>query len=388
MVSVPGQSNRDIQRSRAQNVPTTYIKNAQWGTVDRRAWISRTALTSKETGNPLYPVEFNPERVCWTEIRWIENLEIGGHWEAFRIAAADLGLDITQDDVHHHLALQRANDHRANTPADDTTPSRVNTPSSTNSHPEVIQVRPQSSNIAINRIAQLAESLHISEMSQTITNPVEVGRINPTTGHMYTADDVALFRAIGPDQADPPRGGPPGGGFPRGPPGGGFPGGGPPGGGFPGAPGSPVPPILPQQGGHHGSDKLVGNVPIVFTGERSKSETFMTQWRLYQRANDGTRVMDVPYNRAMFFLTYVQGPLVNEWVNSMSEWLYQQVTTQGVAKTNPWLWESVELSFNRRFANVLAQIQAKAVLKKGIKMEKGDLDEYISNSKNWYVKRD
>ena len=378
----------EVQRSRVRNVPEEYRKQATWGTVEGElGYHAKSNVAGEE--DRYYPVEFNPDHVCWTEVRWIENLEHGGHWEAFRIAASDLGLDITENDVVHYTTIQRAAEHRHRTPDnDDTTPSRADTPSEASSHPEVIQVRPRSRGIEIDRIAQLAESLHIDnrEMSQTVTAPVEVGRINPNTGHVYTEDDVALYRAIGPDQADPPRqgfplqpgrgrfpggGGPPGGG----PPGGGPPGGGPPGGGFPGG---PIPPILPQQAGHNGSDKLVGNVPIVFTGDRSKSETFMTQWRLYQRANDGTRVMDIPYNRAMFFLTYVQGSLVNEWVNAMSEWLYQQVHTQGIAKTNPWLWDSVELAFNRKFANVLAQIQAKASLKKGIKMERGDLDGYIS----------
>jgi hypothetical protein len=116
----------------------------------------------------------------------------------------------------------------------------------------------------------LAESLTINDpMSNTLTMEVPAGTINPVTGHV-DADDAALFRAIGPDQPDPPsisgtertthipfgwirpqgggmpdprryiyggggppRGGPPGGPF--GPPGGGPPGGpfGPPGGGPP-----------------------------------------------------------------------------------------------------------------------------------------------------------
>jgi hypothetical protein len=130
-------------------------------------------------------------------------------------------------------------------------------------------------------------------MSNTLTIPT--GTINPITGHI-NEDDAALFRAIGPDQPDPPSvgstdrtthipfgwirpqgggapaprryiyggppagpfaplGGPPGGGPPgrgppgRGPPGGGFPGGGFPGGGPPGGgPPMPIPPA-PVVGG-------------------------------------------------------------------------------------------------------------------------------------------
>jgi hypothetical protein len=40
-------------------------------------------------------------------------------------------------------------------------------------------------------------------MSRTLTMPVPVGTINLQTGHV-NEDDVALYQAIGPDQADLP----------------------------------------------------------------------------------------------------------------------------------------------------------------------------------------
>jgi hypothetical protein len=116
-------------------------------------------------------------------------------------------------------------------------------------------------------------------MSHTITMPVPVGTIDPQTGHV-NEDDVALYRAIGPDQADPPStqgrtSEPPRIPFrwvrpPMGRPPGGFPGGGgPPGGGFPGGGGPPAPVPLPPApivpGGR--GDKLVGNPPLTFKGD-------------------------------------------------------------------------------------------------------------------------
>jgi hypothetical protein len=44
-------------------------------------------------------------------------------------------------------------------------------------------------------------------MSRTMTMEPAAGTINPHTGHMempMNPDDVALYRAIGPDQPDPP----------------------------------------------------------------------------------------------------------------------------------------------------------------------------------------
>jgi hypothetical protein len=177
-------------------------------------------------------------------------------------------------------------------------------------------------------------------MSRTMTMEPTAGTINPHTGHMempMNPDDVALYRAIGPDQPDPlttrerraspripfgwPRGGQgPGGGPFGGPPGGG---GGPPGGG--GSPGGGGPPVgipmpmpqAPQPGGHH-RDKLVGNPPIIFTGDRSKAEQFITQWQLYKGVNITNALMRNPYQRAMFSsLTFRETSLTNGSKESM-----------------------------------------------------------------------
>ena len=88
--------------------------------------------------------------------------------------------------------------------------------------------------------------------------------------------------------------------------------------------------------------------------------------------------MRIPFQRAMLFLTYLQGPLVNEWVKAMSAWLRNQVTHAHVRLEDEWLWESTMHAFNRQFADVLEQEKAKALLRRGFRMEGGDLDAYIS----------
>jgi hypothetical protein len=74
-----------------------------------------------------YTVEFNFEHLCWVEICWIENLEIGGHWQAFRIAGEDLGLDITSQDVADQDQLDRAR--RPQDTIDKTPTTQTSTPS-------------------------------------------------------------------------------------------------------------------------------------------------------------------------------------------------------------------------------------------------------------------
>ena len=117
----------------------------------------------------------------------------------FRIASPDLGLDITPADLDRYIARQLAPREPAPAP-ENTTPSQPATPSSHSSLPSIIRVRHTP---AINVVARLAAELHIEDFpmteAQTTTTTIREGAINPLTGHMYTNNDVATFRALQPD---------------------------------------------------------------------------------------------------------------------------------------------------------------------------------------------
>jgi hypothetical protein len=396
-----------------QNIPEIYIKGAVWNAqADPPRYVAQSSAPEESGTGTWFPVDFNEEHVCWVEVRLQEPAGSEAYWQAFRIAGQDLGLDITQGDVELHLQSTTLHSYRESVASSHS--SRASTPSV----PSIILPRPSPHQPGSRdqEIAHtLAESLTIHEpMSNTLTMEVPAGTINPITGHV-DADDAALFRAIGPDQPDPPSvsgtdrtthvpfgwirpqgggmpeprryiygggGGPPGGNPPRrglpggpfGPPGGPFgpPGGGPPGGGPP----APIPPAPAVMGGR--SDKLVGNTPLIFKGERSRAEEFITQWQLYEGVNITNDLMRNAYQRAMLFLTYIQGPIVNEWVKGVNAWLRGQIIHQGWAPTDERLWAEVFDSFNRQFANVMEQEDAQAALAKGLQLEKGDLDKLIT----------
>jgi hypothetical protein len=72
--------------------------------------------------------------------------------------------------------------------------------------------------------------------------------------------------------------------------------------------------------------------------------------------------MQNAYQRAMLFLTYIQGPLVNEWVKGVNAWLRGQVIRQRWLTTDERLWDEVQDSFNWQFANIMEQENAQAKL--------------------------
>jgi hypothetical protein len=346
-----------------RSVPYEFTKAAVWTVIDEvEGYYSRSLIEPEVEAGRYYPVEFNFEQRCWVEVCFREDTDYRRYWQAYRTAATDLGLDITEAEVELHHELLTPHDN----PPPSTPSTRTASPASLATNPEVIAVQesPHTPTTGDQQIANLAESLHIADhtqMSQTMPVLSQVGVINPETGHMTTEDDVALYQANLSDRPDPPSGGqqvrrflsdqntlyggvppapdtslpgrgPPTGGFPGGPfpgwgpPGGGPPGWGPPGGGPPrggppggGPPGGGPPPPLPVQ--MQGTDKLVGNPPHVFTGDRTKSEEFIMQWEMYEGVNISNNLMHIAYQRSLLFMTYIQGPLVNEWVKSMNAWL-------------------------------------------------------------------
>jgi hypothetical protein len=99
--------------------------------------------------------------------------------------------------------------------------------------------------------------------------------------------------------------------------------------------------------------KFLGSEPEVFTGDRTKVESFLTQWELYCGVNANNAAIQNQYQKTMLFLTYVKGDLVRTWVLAASRWLGQEVSLYHVDQYDPYLWTSIEGAFRRQFADTL-----------------------------------
>ncbi len=78
----------------------------------------------------------------------------------------------------------------------------------------------------------------------------------------------------------------------------------------------------------------------------------------------------------MFFLTYIKGIRVNEWVMAVNRWLARQLQG-GINPTDEQLWNEVTASFTRRFTDSLAKENAQSILRAGVKMKGENIDAYI-----------
>ena len=61
---------------------------------------------------------------------------------------------------------------------------------------------------------------------------------------------------------------------------------------------------------------LRGVPPNVFTGDRSRSEAFLNEFRRYRPLNKNNKVISNPFTRVLTALSYIKGPIVEDWVNA------------------------------------------------------------------------
>ena len=55
---------------------------------------------------------------------------------------------------------------------------------------------------------------------------------------------------------------------------------------------------------------MKGNPPTIFTGDRSKSDDFLREFKIYRMANSQSTSMLIPLNRIGLTISFIRGPMV------------------------------------------------------------------------------
>ena len=186
-----------------RDVPLIYLKTARWRTIRGSTGYFVNIPTRPAQ---YYPVEFNHNFLCWTEITWNAPQN---RWEVERPTGPDYRCDIFEDEVRTAGQVGLIDGQTVPTPR---------TPAPSTEDEEEERGSEDSGNTAETGVprntteeeglADLAESIHINppEMT-TMTEPVEiategvaylrreiVGEIHPLTGHrIQTAEDEAAL---------------------------------------------------------------------------------------------------------------------------------------------------------------------------------------------------
>jgi len=84
----------------------------------------------------------------------------------------------------------------------------------------------------------------------------------------------------------------------------------------------------------------------------------------------------IPYQRSMTFLSYIRGPLVDDWVEEQAQWLINQVTG-GVPHAKENLWMTIEVRFCQAYTDTAEKQKAQHNIWE-LKMKGDDLDTFIA----------
>src|SRR5258708_38095257 len=82
-----------------------------------------------------------------------------------------------------------------------------------------------------------------------------------------------------------------------------------------------------------GYQRLEGNPPDRFDGNRARTRRFLLQFRQFMLMNDDASISRNDIKKCTYFLSLIEGPKVEGWTERMYEWL-------DAAKRNPGLsWD-------------------------------------------------
>ena len=134
-----------------------------------------------------------------------------------------------------------------------------------------------------------------------------------------------------------------------------------------------APTTAPTNGG------LRGVPPTIFNGDRSKANTFWSEFHHYKMNNRTHPAMTVPFDCVLITLSYIRGPLVDDWVNAQETHLTTRTdTTQAtyIPETDPILWTEFATTFQDSWKDTSKKQNAHNQLCK-LAMKGWDIDTYI-----------
>ena len=128
------------------------------------------------------------------------------------------------------------------------------------------------------------------------------------------------------------------------------------------------------------SGSLKGVAPSIFSGDRSRSETFLNDFVLYQMINRNNESMKIPFYRVLMALSYIKGPLVEDWVTAQAQKLANSIDTTKcvhLLEDDELLWTNFETAFKNTWRDTVRSQSAYDQLI-NLRMRDLDIDTYTA----------
>ena len=134
-------------------------------------------------------------------------------------------------------------------------------------------------------------------------------------------------------------------------------------------------------GGSGNGGGMHGNPSTIFIGDRSKSDEFLEDFKVYKMANQGNQTMRVPLERVALILTYIKGKNVQDWrmwmINEIKCLMRGAPNCSAIPPEDKVLWAVFKRDFRNAFTDSQKQLTAHQKFLK-VKMQGNTLDKFIA----------
>jgi hypothetical protein len=123
--------------------------------------------------------------------------------------------------------------------------------------------------------------------------------------------------------------------------------------------------------------RLEGVVPTKFDGNRSKTMSFLAEFKRFMRINREADIAKDPFLKSNYFLAFFTGPDTEGWVEQQDDWLASVDRDPTIL---PWRmneWDIMEREFKKAFVDYAEHEKANEDLRK-LRMKDGNVDAYIA----------
>jgi len=134
---------------------------------------------------------------------------------------------------------------------------------------------------------------------------------------------------------------------------------------------------LPQDNKEDKAHRLEGIHPDKFNGDRSQTTRFLATFNRFMLMNYRADIAKDPIMHSIYFLSLLEGPKCEEWVDTADRWLHHIVEDPSMIPHQSNTWKELEKRFKEAFSDYAEWERAQDKLKK-LKMKNDNLDEYLA----------
>ena len=134
---------------------------------------------------------------------------------------------------------------------------------------------------------------------------------------------------------------------------------------------------LPQDDKEDKARRLEGIHPDKFNGDCSQTTRFLAAFNQFMLMNYKADIARDPIMHSIYFLSLLEGPKCEGWVDIADRWLCHVVEDLSMIPRRSNAWKELEKRFKEAFSNYAECKRAQDELKK-LKIRNNNLDEYLA----------